>query len=524
MLNLRKHPTTGDDSENLSYLSQGSLDKYPVGSLLADIWRHKLTGILDLDVDRVYRRIYVRDGHPIFMQSNADWENVGVLLLQRGRISHEEYIFCRQVMSAKQQTLQQVLLGLGLVEKPELLAAHKLLSGHLLPQAIGLHRGTYTWQAGDAFVGQVPTGNYCSLGVIFDGSCRYVKPTQIGRFFRGFEDQKICLCSHVYEDCSTVKELLPNSEHLFQLLRRGSSYREICDDDRIEICDALPKLFAMVTSGMARLSAETTSYVISEQTSQRAFDWSIVDKKYKEVMSKNFLEILNLEQQSSEKQISSKYYQTLNNCFKNASLGTNIVLSSEKTKRIYARIDEAYYTMVNPSKRQKYLKLLDRQARGLSIDLKDIQKAETFFRQALELSRKKQLQLAQIVLKKAIVLNPEPLYQAHFGWMLFVQSPKKAKQAIRYIKNAITRQKSLTLGYQFLGAIYLHLGRVAQARRWWRLCLTNDPNNIAASQGLATAKQLEAEGYGYWGPLRGLRSFTRYLFLGDSRFDAHPNL
>ena len=170
----------------LSYPEHGSLDKYPVGSLLADIWRHSLSGILDIDTEGVIRRIYVRDGHPVFMQSNADLENVGVLLLQRGSICQDDYTLCHKVMQQTGQTLQQALLSLRLVEKAELIAAHKLFSGQLLPTTIGLYKGTYSWQSGDAFVGQVPSGRYNTLSVVFFGKLQVCNTTPSCSVFSRF--------------------------------------------------------------------------------------------------------------------------------------------------------------------------------------------------------------------------------------------------------------------------------------------------------------------------------------------------
>ena len=118
--------------------------------------------------------------------------------------------------------------------------------------------------------------------------------------------------------------------------------------------------------------------------------------------------------------------------------------------------------------------------------------------------------MAQVTLRSAIELNPEPLFQAHLGWLLFVQSPNKAHRAIKYIKDAVARQTSLALGYEFLGTIFFYKGRIGQARRWWQLCLSQDPNNVAANQGLLATQQTEQD----WGPLDGMRTFTSFLFFG----------
>ena len=107
-----------------------------------------------------HRRIYIIDGNPTFMQSNAEGENVGALLLNRGRITDPDFDRCLRYMKDRGRTLQQSLLELRLVTEADLATAYKLLAGQLLPLALGMPGGTYRWRISDAFVGRVPEGRF----------------------------------------------------------------------------------------------------------------------------------------------------------------------------------------------------------------------------------------------------------------------------------------------------------------------------------------------------------------------------
>ena len=81
--------------------NKGILADCPVALLLSTIRYDRLTGILDLTGDGIHRRVYVIDGSPVFMQSNAEGENVGVLLYNRGRINQPDYERCVAYMDSK---------------------------------------------------------------------------------------------------------------------------------------------------------------------------------------------------------------------------------------------------------------------------------------------------------------------------------------------------------------------------------------------------------------------------------------
>ena len=223
-----------------------------------------MTGILDLTGEGIHRRVYVIDGSPVFMQSNAEGENVGVLLYNRGRINQPDYERCVAYMDTKSITMQRALLELRLATEKELATAYKLLAQQLLPASIGMVNGDYRWRETDAFIGRVPEGKFEPAHVLFSGVRDYVSPTQIMSFFQGREDVPLVKSSE-------YAALLPFFRRVFSGVRIGSkidgktTYRNLSRNAG----DAAPQinlqLFALATSGMIlflRL-AKTTSWMLS---------------------------------------------------------------------------------------------------------------------------------------------------------------------------------------------------------------------------------------------------------------------
>ena len=488
----------------------GALEDWPVALLLSTIRYDRVTGMLDMTNDvGTHRRIYVIDGNPTFMQSNAAGENVGALLLRRGRITEPDFERCLQYMKEHGRTLQQSLLDMRLVTEADLATAYKLLAGQLLPLALGMAAGTYQWRESDAFVGRVPEGQFEPVQVLFEGIKNHVHPPQILKFFEGREDVPLV-------PTTEFQRLLPFFRRVFRSatvvadIDGDRTYRQLSRVHSEDAASAIPQLFALVTSGMTVLpeisddnalevavneaASEIDSLDLAYMPAQN-FDsgaQAMIERFHAEVMSQDFFQILRATVDTPLKEIKASYFDLAKRWHVDAFSDRNVGHQKHKVEAIFARITEAYETITHPAQRSEYMAYLERKAKGLPTDVNEIMRAEQLFEQAGAMIRRRDFLNAQSVLEEATRVNPDPTYFATLGWVTFnlnPGSPGNLSKAVRLLKKAVQEQGNLALAFQYLGSIAYARGNADEARKWWMRCLQAEPNNIEAARGL---RQLDA--------------------------------
>ena len=237
----------------LPYLpEQASIEDFPPALIISVLRYDRLTGMLDMIDGTTHRRIYVVRGEPTFMQSNAEGENVGALLLQRGRITRHDFERCSDYMKTKRRTLQQSLLELSLTSEQDLATAYKLLAGELLPRAIGMSVGRYHWRETDVFLGRIPEGHFEASELVFEGIKRYVDFSQVTRFFESKAKNPISRTEE-FESLMPVFSRIFSTPNMSSQVDGAASFESLTSNlgSSAKIRVAL-QLFALVASGMAQ--------------------------------------------------------------------------------------------------------------------------------------------------------------------------------------------------------------------------------------------------------------------------------
>ena len=494
----------------------GDLSSVPVAQILSTIHLDQLTGMLDLTHDGVHRRVYVVEGRPTFMQSNAERENVGALLLRRGRINEQDFQRCRRYMTENRRTLQQSLLDLKLVNGTELATAYKLLAGQLLPNAVGMSSGTYNWRETDAFVGRVPEGRFDPLEILFRGVANHVHPPQIFAFFAGREDAPIYRTRRWDDLKPAFDRAFPNAGRLLESIDGTRTLRGLSKMRGTNAGEVMPPLFGLVASGMAALpegedfGLEAAVHAAANvDDDEDELDLGLggdggsasdedrrartrIENFHEDLHAKSFFEIFAATPDTSVEAIKSEYFALAKKWHVDAFAGKNLGRAKPKLEEIFARITEAYDTITNPEKRSEYLLFLDRKAKGLPTDVAEILRGEQLYDQAAAMMRRRDHRGAREVLEEAVRLNPDPLYFATLGWVIYQAAPdddRAVVAAVGNIKKAVGEQENLPLAYQYLGSIAFRREQYGEARKWWSRCIEWEPDNIEANRGLRMVAQ-----------------------------------
>jgi CheY-like chemotaxis protein len=500
---------------------EGDVEQLPVALLLSIIRYDTLTGMLDLTEQGTHRRLYIVRGLPTFMQSNAEGENVGALLLRRGRITEPDFQRCMAYMKQKGRTMQQSLLELRLANEHDLSTAYKLLAGQLLPLALGMAAGKFKWRESDAFIGRVPEGNFEPVQVLFEGIKRHVHPPQILKFFKGREDVPL-LKTNEFDKLMPFFRRAFSANNIASEIGGRATYREITRKHSAQAASVVPQLFALATSGMAflpevseqnrmEIAVNAAASEIAEMSELGTTDGegdlqmsgdedsgqlspeekrarAAINRYHEEIHTKDFFQIFNVEREADAEKIKAVYFDLAKKWHQDAYSGMNLGGERPKLDAIFGRITEAYETITDKQKREEYIVYLDRQSKGLSTDVNQIFRAEQLFDQAQAMIRRRDYANARTVLEEAIQLNPgDALYYANLGWVVFsvdTRSQENLTEAVNLLKKAITEQENCPIAYQYLGQIAFTRGQAVEAKKWWQRCLEWEPNNIEASRGL----------------------------------------
>ena len=490
----------------------GPIERWPVALLLSTIRYDRGTGMLDMNNESgTHRRIYIIDGKPTFMQSNAEGENVGSLLLSRGRITEPDFERCLRYMKDKGRTLQQSLLDMRLVTEADLATAYKLLAGQLLPLALKMASGAFRWRSTDAFVGRVPEGRFEPVQMLFEGIQKHVHPPQILKFFSGREDVPLVPTSEFSALLSSFQRVF-GRQTVASDIDGDRTYRQLTRMHAASTATSIPQLFALVTSGMTVLPEVTDENALEVAVNAAAAQaeglgiggglsfelnpglsgidpkaQAMVERYHAEIMSLDFFQILHATPETDEDAIKSAYFDLAKRWHTDAFVDRNLGGSQQKLEEIFGRITEAYETITDPAKRSDYITYLDRKAKGLSTDIDDILRGEQLFDQATAMINRQDWANARQVLKEATRLNPDPTYFATLGWVIFSQDPASAEnltQAMKLLRKAVQDQERLPIAYQYLGSIAYARGNDAEAKKWWQRCVQWEPGNAEAIRGL----------------------------------------
>ncbi|MGF1511729.1 MAG: DnaJ domain-containing protein [Myxococcota bacterium] len=491
----RTEPKTWSSSPFQPIPETGSLFDAPVGLLFSAILQASSTGILDLHDQGTHRRIYLREGRPVFMQSNAEGENVGSLLSRRGRLTEQELDRCLDLMRNQGRTLQQALLQLKMVSESDLATAYRLLAGQTLPVAVGMGKGTFRWRETDAFVGRVPEGRFDPVMLVFDGVKRYVQPPEIFRFFAGIEDNPLIATDYLEERLPQFRRVF-SADNIAALIDGTRSYRDICRHGDLQ--RFAPQVFAMVVSGMV-VFGELGPEEIRLARAMAAFEEdaphrSHIDEVHEQIMSQNFYEIFRVSSSAHEEMIKSRYFQLAKDWHPTSHRDLD-PRRQQMVSEIFERITSAYETLSKPTERSAYDEYLDRSVQGLPTDPNTINRSEQLFEQGHAMAGRSDWSGADRVLAEAVRLNPEPRFIALQGWVQYQRAPSHAPNVERakgLLKRSL-KNGPMCEAYVYLGRICGREGRRQEAIMWWELCLKLKPNHPEARKEV---ENLRSQGTG----------------------------
>ena len=475
--------------------------RYPL--LLMAIFRARETGVLSLEREMGTRTIYFLSGVPVFIASANRQENLGRLLVDRGKITEEQYQKSIQFMQTHQVRQGEALVHLGFLTSQGLYQALQDQAHEKLVQGFGWDDGVYAFARNQNFLDKITLLELDVHAAVAGGIRRYYGLEQLGPLFEMFQ-KTYPRTNDTFIRYGDRLKLSVSERRVASMFRGEEAVRELAASPSVEIRDLLKCLALLLVCDMATLLPEAWEGDDSGRWAQGRLEEirpptkedeqmrDIILENYLRISSFNYFQILGVKPESSQ-EIAQKQYEKLSakyhpDNYKKFNLGG----VAAKLEEIFLRIELAYRTLSSSRGRADYESFLKKSVEMVRSDLTATLGAEMEYFKAQELLDQGNYDAAVDSLRTAVKQNPlEAEYHTLLGVALFHSDPANSLEARSHMSRALAIDPNNGSALAELGRIYAFESKHQMARKHFEAALRVRPNDEAIKRDLAQIVDLE---------------------------------
>jgi tetratricopeptide (TPR) repeat protein len=454
--------TTLDTSAN----AEGALDQTSVPLLLAEAWRDRRSGWLQLSRGQCERRIEVQDGSPTAIESSLEDDSFALALEDSGLITPEDRIKIEKFAQDRETSQTSAVLALQILDVKSLYKAIRSSTRNQICETFEWQTGQYRWsRAGEREASPGKPHDILKL-------LQEQLPRRWGsdRLFASLMPD-----SEFYGDISprfrrVAEKLASAGEHAQRAIARldgsvpvGQILGE-CAGDPL----AAATLWTLIHSGIMRVKTDRRS--LENAPSEIQFEFEVtaapsptaragrstastakpaattkadatsealraeIQTLLEQLSNLDHYNALGLGANAKASDIKRAYFKAAKKFHPDALARLGLEDLREDAARVFGRIAEAFETLSDPSKKAAY------DAGGSDapeIDTARLAQAETSFRKGEILIGMGNFHGALDYLEPAVDLWPdEPAYQSGLGWALYKQPQTDAARAREHLEIA----------------------------------------------------------------------------------------
>ena len=494
-------------------LLQGVLDYQRFGNLILHLFRYKETGVLNVSMDSVQKKIYFIHGFPTYAESNILKENFGKFLCQQGIISDIEYEWARKIQIREQIKQGEALVKIGVLTNHEL---YRQLRAQILEKIVncfGWEKAKFSFERDGSFTENKMAFSLNPISILFEGANRFIDNAKLFKKWQGCKNSYMCrLDRPAHLDEALIRHFgdsffvdLDSKVRISEFARRmnwiptqtASIVDTLVQIGVLEVTKhpvfidfmhdekACPAPFAPTSSEPVDMSFENLS------ADERATAEKVM-QAYLHSKSASFYSALGVERGASKKEIDLAFKESMEIYSHKRFRQLRLESAQIKLKEITKKIQLAYETLSDPNKRSEY-ELLQRTSPERSTQFNKQVNAELKFDKGLLFLEQKDYLSAIREFEIARKNNPEELqYTLFLGWAIY-KSAKGEKTKISkgksFINSAIAVNPLFDEGYSFLGQICMDEGDFVEAREMFLMALKFNPENGIAMEMLQKLQQ-----------------------------------
>lgn len=449
---------------------QGELDERPLPRLLLALHADRFEGTLRLRRDHIEKSFRLQDGAPISSESSLASETLGLLLVDRGRLSREDLHRVSSYVVERGVREGVALLELGLLDPKGLFRALKEQVRARLVDCFGWSRGEYALEPGGAasadaqpfradvyaLVQEGIAAHWSADRVLADLAPRMEQTARRNRLLSRLQERL-----HGDESVESLIDALDGSRTLWRALGDARTPKALAaawlfdaigaldygDADATGASDdsadaAQPRLEIIVGGRAAEPDAGPVPPVPAEASAPvpgRGMDQVLsleISQKFVALGEIDHYALLGIEQNAAPDAIRRAYHESAKHYHPDALARAGLDRETrQKAGRVFAAIGKAHAVLSDPKRRRAYDGSLA--SDESDFDAERLAGAETHYRKGEILMRQGNFRGALNFLKPAVDLWPEDgTYQGSLGWSLFKGQPSDPVRARQHLERA----------------------------------------------------------------------------------------
>jgi tetratricopeptide (TPR) repeat protein len=471
---------------------KGKIEDFNLPDTCIGLQVSQKTGLLRVAAGDIVKKIYFNNGDMIYATSNQDQEHLGTVLVQDGKITHEQFQSIIYGVKKTGVRLGKVLVSLGLMTPQEVWKVVRKQIEEIILDLFVLRNGIFDFK---------------EMSFLPEEELITLKLSAANLIYYGIK--KIDDIDHITNDLPGLDSVLYFSSDpldLFQDISLDSSGRKVlsCIDNKSTIQNIIQRTELGNLEAMKTINALLSTRLIvagekgkpageeSPEIIETIFEEKIdpdflhtVDDIYKRYKSLGYYGILGVNHSASGTEIKRAYYNVAKKFHPDKHFHIGDETLKDKLGFIFAYIHDAYTTLSNTEKRKNYdTSLQGNQTGGGSRK----EEAKKKFDQGVAEFKIGKFSSAEQLFRQAIYIN-DTKASYHFNYGLSLKKQNRPGEAVKAISKALKLEPLHENYMAELGCLYLDLGFPARAKALFNRVLKINPDNLLASSGMMRIKE-----------------------------------
>ncbi len=337
-------------------------------TLLLDFHSKGATGLLRLRCEGKVKQIYLKNGNPIFVESNTREESLGEMLVRMGRITQEELAEVLQHMIDKNIRQGEALVDLGMMDGLEVVRLLEMQIKEKLYRCVLMDDFEYDFASGEEEIEGVMAFNLNPYEIIFEGIKKFFDVAAVRRVWSVRPEDVYIIkpeAKRILERISlNAREL-----HVVRNLSGNLTIRDILEKHKDNSKEVFVFIYALYEMGLLHMPPSKAG-VKNDKKDKVEHKETVVKKKkaesvdseiyriYLKVSYKNYFEILDIPPSAGSIEIKSAYIKKIYDLKLHEPEKHYKGESLEKAREVFDRLTLAYTVLTDNDKRKRYLKSL----------------------------------------------------------------------------------------------------------------------------------------------------------------------
>ena len=248
----------------------GDLEENSVPEILAFLYYHEESGVLEVCSQEARKKVYVQAGNPVYVESVIREESLGRMLVREGVISEEDCFLSLQNMRTYRKQQGGALVQAGLLTPLQLMDALRRQIRRKVVNLFAWFTGEYEFNRKRIKSDRVATFEMAVPELIVEGIREYYDPATIGTIFEEIRQLRLRAKGYVPFQLADVG-LSIEERALIDLADGTRSIERIVHDSPIDQASTFQLLYALMLLGVFEGIIEEQELVDDEATARPAF-------------------------------------------------------------------------------------------------------------------------------------------------------------------------------------------------------------------------------------------------------------